>query len=48
VALAETIAGSIRFWSCEDSVLRHLYGVAAIDPAAQDLVDRQRADRAGR
>jgi len=45
VALAETIAGSIRFWSSEDSVLRHLYGVAAIDPAAQDLVDRQRADR---
>jgi hypothetical protein len=27
--------------------LRQLYGVAAIDPAAQDLVDRQRADRRG-
>jgi hypothetical protein len=44
-ALAETIAGSIRFWASEDPILRHLYGVAAIDPAAHDLVDRQRADR---
>ena len=44
-ALAETIAGSIRFWSSEDPILRQLYGVAAVDPAAQDLVDRQRADR---
>lgn len=44
-ALEKTIANSIRFWSSEDSVLRELYGVAAIDPAAQDLVDRQRADR---
>ena len=26
-------------------MLRHLYGVASIDPAAHDLVDRQRADR---
>ncbi len=44
-ALEKTIANSIRFWSSEDSVLRELYGVAAIDPAAQDLVDGQRADR---
>jgi AcrR family transcriptional regulator len=44
-ALADTVAGSIAFWSSEDPVLRHLYGVASIDPAAQDLVDRQRADR---
>src|SRR5436309_4535049 len=44
-ALAETIADSIRFWSSEDPILRQLYGVAAIDPAAQGLVDRQRADR---
>src|SRR3954465_5301156 len=43
-ALAGTIAESIDFWSSEDAVLRHLYGVAAIDPAAQDLVDRQRRD----
>jgi AcrR family transcriptional regulator len=46
-ALAETIALTIRFWSSEDAVLRHLYGVTAVDPAAQDLVDRQRADRRG-
>ena len=46
-ALRQTIANSVRFWSSEDPVLRQLYGVAAIDPAAQDLVDRQRADRRG-
>lgn len=44
-ALTETIALTIRFWSSEDPILRQLYGVAAIDPAAQDLVDRQRTDR---
>src|SRR6059036_3902011 len=44
-ALDKTIANSIRFWSSEDAVLRQLYGVAAIDPAAQNLVDRQRTDR---
>ena len=41
-ALDETIANSIRFWSSEDPILEQLYGVAAVDPAAQDLVDRQR------
>src|SRR5712691_6144240 len=46
-ALAETIANGIRFWSSEDPILSQLYGVMAIDPAAQDLVDRQRADRRG-
>lgn len=44
-ALAETIAQSVRFWSSEDAVLRELYGAAALDPAAQALVDRQRSDR---
>jgi AcrR family transcriptional regulator len=44
-ALSRTIANTVRFWSTEDAVLRQLYGVAAIDPAARDLVDRQRADR---
>lgn len=44
-ALADTIAGAMAFWSSEDAVLKHLYGVASVDPAAQDLVDRQRADR---
>jgi len=44
-ALAETIALTVRFWSSEDPILRQLYGAAAVDPAAQDLVDRQRRDR---
>src|SRR5437016_11027106 len=44
-ALDETIANCIRFWSSEDPVLRQLYGVAAIDPAAQSLVDRHPHDR---
>jgi AcrR family transcriptional regulator len=44
-ALAETIALTVRFWSTEDPILRQLYGAAAIDPAAQALVDRQRGDR---
>jgi AcrR family transcriptional regulator len=46
-ALDETIANGIRFWSSEDPILSQLYGVMAIDPAAQALVDRQRADRRG-
>jgi AcrR family transcriptional regulator len=44
-ALEQTIALAMRFWSSEDSILSQLYGVAAIDPAAHDLVERQRADR---
>ncbi len=44
-ALAETIAGSVKFWSSEDAVLRELYGVAAVDDAARELVGRQREDR---
>jgi AcrR family transcriptional regulator len=46
-ALAETIVNTVRFWSSEDPILSQLYGVVAIDPAAKDLVDRQRADRRG-
>ena len=46
-ALEETIANTVRFWSSEDGVLRELYGVVAIDPAAEDLVRRQREDRRG-
>lgn len=44
-ALAETVANAIQFWSSEDPILAQIYGVAAIDPAARDLVLRQRADR---
>lgn len=46
-AVAETVAASVRFWASEDTVLAQLYGVVAVDPAARDLVDRQRRDRRG-
>src|SRR3954466_11982278 len=46
-ALAETIAHTVEFWSSEDAILSQLYGVAAIDQAAADLVARQRQDRRG-
>jgi AcrR family transcriptional regulator len=46
-ALAQTVANVVAFWSSEDAVLRQLYGVAAVDPAAQRLVERQRNDRRG-
>lgn len=46
-ALAETIAHAVRFWSSEDPILGQLYGVVAIDPAAEAFVKRQRADRHG-
>jgi AcrR family transcriptional regulator len=46
-ALAETIANAVRFWSTEDPILSQLYGVVAIDPAARELVERQRGDRRG-
>jgi AcrR family transcriptional regulator len=46
-ALAETVALATSFWASEDAVLAELYGVAAIDPAARALVERQRADRRG-
>jgi AcrR family transcriptional regulator len=46
-ALDETLTATVAFWSSEDRVLAQLYGVAAIDPAARDLVERQREDRRG-
>jgi len=46
-ALAETVALATRSGASEDAVLGELYGVAAIDPAARALVERQRADRRG-
>lgn len=44
-ALTDTIRRSVTFWSSGDAAFAQLYGVTAIDPAAQDFVDRQRADR---
>lgn len=46
-ALFQTIALAMQFWDSEDAILSGLYGVVAIDPAACDLVGRQRADRRG-
>jgi len=46
-ALMRAIALAMRFWESEDAILSGLYGVVAIDPAARDLVDRQRVDRRG-
>jgi AcrR family transcriptional regulator len=46
-ALTETISNTVKFWASEDAVLSQLYGVAAVDPAAQALVSRQRSDRSG-
>jgi AcrR family transcriptional regulator len=43
--IAELIALVVDFWEAEEPVLRQLYGVAAVDPAARDLVERQRRDR---
>jgi AcrR family transcriptional regulator len=37
----------VDFWASEEKVLVQLYGVAAVDPAARDLVERQRRDRHG-
>jgi hypothetical protein len=37
----------VEFWSSEEKVLTQLYGAAAVDPAARDLVERQTRDRHG-
>src|SRR5262249_39944594 len=44
-ALEQTIANSVRFWASEEAILQPLYGVAAVDPSAEALVERQLADR---
>jgi len=41
------IAKVVDFWASEEKVLVQLYGAAALDPAASDLVARQRRDRQG-
>jgi AcrR family transcriptional regulator len=53
VALRETadvdlwLERVVDFWSSEEQVLAQLYGAAAVDPAARDLVERQTRDRHG-
>src|SRR5262249_6904026 len=44
-ALAETVAQAVRFWAEHEAMLGPLYGVAAVDDAAQRLVERQTNDR---
>jgi len=46
-ALDGTLANSVRFWASEEAILAPLYGVAAVDPSAAALVERQTADRRG-
>ncbi len=46
-SLGELVARVVDFWATEEKVLVQLYGVAAVDPAARDLVERQRRDRYG-
>lgn len=53
VALRETadldlwLERVVEFWSSEEKILVQLYGAAAVDPAARDLVERQTRDRYG-
>ena len=53
VALRETedvdelVERVVEFWAAEEPILVQLYGVAAVDPAARALVERQRRDRHG-
>jgi AcrR family transcriptional regulator len=47
VDVEDMIANTVRFWSSEDAIFGQLYDAAAIDPAARDFVERQRADRRG-
>jgi AcrR family transcriptional regulator len=44
-ALVGLTRDAVGFWASEESLHRHLYGLAAIDDAAADFVRRQRADR---
>jgi AcrR family transcriptional regulator len=45
--LDEVIELCVAFWAAEEDVLHQLYGAAAVDPAAGELVERQRRDRRG-
>jgi AcrR family transcriptional regulator len=47
VALRGLVGNSVRFWAAHERLLEPLYGVAAVDPAAARLVERQRRDRTG-
>src|SRR5438046_262163 len=44
-AATQMIGQAIRFWDSEESLHRHLYGLAEIDESAAAFVERQAADR---
>jgi len=44
-ALRGVIANAVRLWESEEGMHRHLYGLAEIDPAAREFVERQTRDR---
>jgi AcrR family transcriptional regulator len=44
-ALVQAIGQAMRFWESEESLHRHLYGLAEIDESAADFVERQTTDR---
>jgi AcrR family transcriptional regulator len=46
-ALDQFVVNAVRFWASEEPILRQLYGVAAVDPSAAALVERQTNDRRG-
>src|SRR5438128_229860 len=45
VEVDDFLANSVGFWAAHEKLLSELYGVAAVDPAANALVERQRRDR---
>lgn len=44
-AVTQMIGQAIRFWDSEESLHRHLYGLAEIDESAARFVERQTVDR---
>lgn len=44
-AVTQMIRQAIRFWDSEESLHRHLYGLAEIDESAARFVERQTVDR---
>jgi AcrR family transcriptional regulator len=45
VDVNEFISDAMAFWADEEKALTQLYGVASVDPAARELVERQSRDR---
>jgi AcrR family transcriptional regulator len=44
-ALERVLTESVNLWSSEEPMIAQLFGLAAIDPAAADYVERQLRDR---